>query len=247
MKGEVQAFLSALQFLTRMPAPAWAGWEDGRLDRAAKWFPWVGVLVGLNCGVVFWAASHVFNSGIAAAMALAAGALVTGALHEDGLADTADGLGGGRDRAHRLSIMKDSRIGTYGALALILTVALKLAALAQMQPVHALLVLVAAHTASRAMMPVLILVLPYARAPEDAKVPPLSPRADPWALALILAALGFAIIVGGIAGTLLCVGVASLVGWVLRCALGGWTGDGIGAVQQLSETAFLLGAIASWS
>ena len=155
MKREAQAFLSAAQFLTRLPMPGWAGWEDGRLDRAAKYFPWIGALIGALCGLVFWGASLVFDGGVAAALALLSGALITGALHEDGLADTADGIGGGGDRTRRLAIMKDSRTGAFGALALILIVALKLAALAPMAPLTGAATLIAAHTASRAAMPLL--------------------------------------------------------------------------------------------
>ena len=146
---QLQLFLCAVQFLTRVPTPALRGFESDWISRSARYFPLVGMLVGGVCAAVFWGAAQLWSGWLPALLAIAAGVLVTGAFHEDGLADTADGLGGGSTLAKRLTIMKDSRIGTYGALALGLVLALKAAALAELPAGLGAWALVAAHAGGR--------------------------------------------------------------------------------------------------
>lgn len=253
MKQEWLAFLSAVQFLTRLPIPD-PGWEEGRLDRAAKWFPLVGLVVGLLSALVLWLSLHLWNDPrIAVTVTLGAGVLITGALHEDGLADTADGLGGGRDIPHRLQIMKDSSIGAYGALALILAMLLRFVVLLSLcgQVGVAIVAMIAAQTISRAAMLPIIWSLPYARNAGDAKVAPLTGSATLGGItaagivALVacspLVSQGWAVWNG-----LLFTGIACLVMQRLFTQnLGGWTGDTAGATQLVSEIAFLLG-VAVW-
>jgi adenosylcobinamide-GDP ribazoletransferase len=126
-------FLNALRFMTIVPVPlSDAAIEPDWLSRCAKYFPVVGIGIGLASAVVLLLAGRVWGPVVGSLLAVTASIVVTGALHEDGLADTADGLGGGASVEKRLAIMKDSRIGTYGALALVLSLSLRVTALADM-------------------------------------------------------------------------------------------------------------------
>jgi len=269
MKQEWLAFLSAVQFLTRLPVPD-PGWEEGRLDRAAKWFPLVGALVGLVSGGTFFLFLFLgLKFPLSMLLAILIGILVTGALHEDGLADTADGLGGGQTRERRLAIMKDSSIGTYGALALIFILVFRMGLYPDTRPIKiqygigsefsirnltVLLAFVAAHTASRGAMLIVLWSLLYARDEDSAKVPPLTEPAS-WFSALIaigtvaLASIPVGFILGGgaIAIALITTLIAVLcLRMVFRAKLGGWTGDTAGATQQICEVTFLVG-LTAWT
>jgi len=142
--GEIDAFLHALRFMTVLPIRSGETLDADWLTRASKYFPAAGIVVGLAAALVFAIASRYWPGFVPAVLAVATSALLTGALHEDGLADTADGFGGGRSREARLAIMKDSRIGTYGMLALAFSVALRIAAIALMTPSFAWAALIAA-------------------------------------------------------------------------------------------------------
>ena len=253
MKREWLVFLSAVQFLTRLPLPD-PGWEDGRLDRAVKWFPLVGVVVGAVAAVATVLAALVLPVPLIVLIAMGVAVLVTGALHEDGLADTADGLGGGRDIPHRLKIMKDSSIGTYGALALIFAFGFRYAFYSEIAPdlIVFTACLFAAHTFSRLAMTGLVWSLPYARDEATAKVAPLSGDATlrdriVAALTGVVVLVPTVVVVGtgpialGIALTVATFfGLRALYARKLR----GWTGDTAGATQVITEIAFLLGVVA---
>ena len=164
---QARLFLCALQFLTRLPTPSLEGFEADWIARSAPWYPVVGWIVGAISAGALLLASHLWLGLPAAAIALAVGFVVTGGFHEDGLADTADGLGGGQTPERRLEIMKDSRIGSYGVLALWGVLTIKVAALAMMAPMQAALALVLAHGAARAFAVVVMASLPYAGDPLD--------------------------------------------------------------------------------
>ena len=248
---ELRLFFVALQFLTRVPVPRWVGWEPDWLNRSARWFPLVGLLVGAVTGAVLWAASAVFPPAVAVGLSIGAGVLLTGGFHEDGLADTADALGGAVSRERALEIMKDSRIGTYGALALIVVLGLKAAVLAAMLPALALPALLLAHTASRAAAVVLIRVLPYAGDIAHAKAKPLAQRVSGTGVVVALATVvgvgallaacvpphGLRVVTGLV---MLAIGTVWSIRW-LRRRLGGYTGDTLGATQQVTELLVLLG------
>jgi adenosylcobinamide-GDP ribazoletransferase len=233
----------ALAFLTRLPVPL-DDVEDTALGRAARGFPVVGLIVGLSGGLVYAVADILaLPVSVSALLAVGAMVLITGGLHEDGLADTADGVGGGRDREQALAIMRDSRIGSYGVIALLFALSLRvtcLAALAEADMV--MLALVAAAAGSRAVLPVVMFYVPPARTDglSHAAGPPVR-RAMVEAAVLggALGVIGLGIL-GGILGALL-VGLAAwgLVGF-LAGRLGGQTGDVLGAVQQTAEIVILL-------
>ena len=246
---QLRLFLCAVQFLTRLPTPALSGFEPDWISRSARYFPLVGLLVGGACASVFWASSLIWTGWLPALLALATGVLVTGAFHEDGLADTADGLGGGTTVARRLTIMKDSRIGTYGALALGLTLAIKAAALATLPAGLGAWTLVAAHAGGRGASVLTMRALAYVRDVDGGKWKPAPSDLGFWEVlaALTFAALPLALSPAGVvfqgllAGALL----ALVLVLVARRLLGGYTGDVLGAIEQVFELGFTLGVAAA--
>jgi adenosylcobinamide-GDP ribazoletransferase len=247
---QARLLVCAMQFLTRLPTPRLAGFEPDWITRAARYYPLAGQLVGLLIAVVWLVASRFWPGLPAAVLAVAAGVAITGGFHEDGLADTADGLGGGQDPARRLAVMKDSRIGGYGALALILALAARCALLAGLSPGAGALALVAAHGAARAAASVAMAALPYAGDIDAAKVKPAARRVT-WPEAAVAAALGgWPLLLLGPAKALLALVLiataASAIALSARRLIGGITGDILGAVEQLAEVAALMGAAAAF-
>ena len=240
-------FLLATAVLTRLPVSP-SQTADTTVAEAGWAFPAVGAGIGMIAGITLFAASMFgFGAPAAALLALVATTLLTGALHEDGLADTADGFGGGRDRESKLEIMRDSRSGAYGVLALIFSVGLRVAALVAIgSPIEAGLALIAAHAASRAGLPFIMRWLVPARGDGlGAMAGTPGPVAMLVALAIgILVSLGMlgpirgavAIVVAGVA----MVATAALA----RRQIGGYTGDVLGAIQQIGEITMLLIAAA---
>lgn len=246
-RAERDLFLAAAGFLTRLPLAEPPGWQPDRLARASRYFPAVGALVGLAGGLVWWLAGLALPPAAAAGLALAAMLWLTGALHEDGLADAADGLIGGQDREARLAIMRDSRLGTFGVLALVLSVALRAAALAAIgDTVFAALALVAAHAASRAALPTAMRILVPARADglgAGAGKPSLAAAVFAAAIgvAVALSALGPA---RGLVAVALAAAAVAATGMLAQRRIGGYTGDVLGALQQIGEIVMLLAAAA---
>jgi adenosylcobinamide-GDP ribazoletransferase len=245
--GFFAGFSAAIGFLTRIPTgtPAEQGW---RLADAAWAFPLVGAGIGVVAGLAYFTAELLgLGDGPAALLAVLAGVCVTGALHEDGLADSADGLIGGADRQSRLAIMRDSRHGTYGVLAVVLSVALRAAALAQTgEAVYAGLALIAANAASRALLPAAMRVLRPARADglgAEAGRPRLAPVIAALAIgvAVSLAALGPGLGLSAFAASAVAVAAAAKLA---HRRIGGYTGDVLGALQQIAEIVMLLAAAA---
>lgn len=256
----VRRFLLALQFFTRVPVTgrlaAWVGFSPAMLRASAAHFPGVGWLVGaVGAGVFLLAQSGLPGAAGAVAAALLstiATVLLTGAFHEDGLADMADGLGGSSDRARALQIMKDSRIGAFGALALVLALGLKIALLATLAGQGATNVaaaLLAAHVMSRLAPLFLIRCLPYVG--DEGAASKSKPLADAigagpllvgilYALPAILLLLLAQPLAHAVAALVACVLAASYMAWLLARRLQGFTGDGLGATQQLCELAIYL-------
>ncbi len=248
MAEEAALALVAIQFLTRLPVPAGV-YAPARMAASPRWYPAAGALVGGIAALVWGAAAAVFPPLLAALLTTAASVLVTGALHEDGLADTCDGLGGATpERA--LAIMRDSRIGTYGVLGLGFVLGAKVLALAALPAAAVPLVLVAGHVASRTSMVLVLATGRYARA--EGAASPVAGGVGPGGLALALGCGVVALlalvpvltspaVAGGLAGLVLA--HALLRGWVGR-RLGGYTGDTLGAVQQTGEAGLYLGVLA---
>jgi len=253
----VRLFLVALQFLTRLPVrlirfePAW-------LNDCVRHFPLVGALVGAVGAAVLVGAVQLWPAWVAALLALAATVALTGGFHEDGLADTFDALGGAVSREKALSIMKDSRIGSYGALALGLSLLLRaalLAVLATRPLMGAIAALIVSHSLARTAAVGVMVSLPYGGDVEHAKAKPLALAVAPRNFGIALAwcgLLGLALAAAGVqplrwvAALAAAAAVALLMRHWLRSRLGGYTGDGLGATEQLAEIAVLLAFTASF-
>lgn len=237
----------AIGFLTRVPVPFGPG-EAPRLTAAAPWFPVVGVGVGGLAGGVLALTALLPGagpSGVAAALGLAAGVVATGALHEDGLADTADGLGVLGDRERRLAVMRDSRIGTFGAVALLVWLLVGWSALRPLATGDAALALVAAGAVSR--WAILVHALLGRPARPDGAIHALRVGPSAALAATVLAGGAAGVALGPVAGVAaLAVGavVAGLVAAAMRRAVGGITGDTCGATAALVQVAVLVVALA---
>jgi adenosylcobinamide-GDP ribazoletransferase len=245
--GFFAGFLAATAFFTRLPVgPRPAG--DWRLADSAWAFPLVGAGIGGAAAFAFLLAQLIgLASWPAALLSVLAGIGLTGALHEDGLADTADGFCGGCDREEKLAILRDSRQGTYGVLAIVLSVLLRAAALAGIgDPIHAGLALIAAHAASRAALPAAMMRLTPAR-PDGLGATAGTPRAG-GAIAAALIAVGIALAaLGPVRGAVaLCLAgvIVFAMAKLARRQIGGYTGDVLGAFQQVAEIVILLAASA---
>lgn len=246
---EVAVFALAVQFLTRLPLPRDPGYTPARLAATPRWYSAVGLLVGGIAGLAYWLCALVFPPVLAALLSTALGLLVTGCFHEDGFADCCDGLGGGTTPERALQIMRDSRLGTYGAAGLGLMLAAKVMTLGALPTALVPLALVAGHAASRASAVTVIATSSYIRAHGTGK--PLAHGVGPGGHALALGIAGAALLglgvmvhwtaLGGFAGLVL--GHLAMRSRFER-RLGGYTGDCLGAVQQASEIGFYLGLLA---
>lgn len=245
MIREWRLFLVAVQFLTRIPTPRVESLPADWLARSGKYFPLVGAITGGFSAVALLAAHLVWPSGpLPALIAVGAGLVLTGALHEDGLADAADGFGGGRSPEQRLAIMKDPRLGTYGALALGFALAVKTAALSMLPVQLAAAGLVCAHVGARAAAVWTMSFLPYAADPTASKVAAPHRALRFWELGLTLAfALAPVLLLIPPAG-LACAAAAAITALLVARGsakrIGGHTGDVLGAVEQAYELIFLL-------
>jgi adenosylcobinamide-GDP ribazoletransferase len=244
MRAELRAMLAAVAFLTRIPVAVTLDGSD--VTRAGPYFPLVGAGLGAVAGLAALGLSHIVPSLLAATLAVALLVLLTGALHFDALADTADAAGGWT-REQALEIMRDHRIGTYGTLALVLAVAVRVLAIgALLDQGHVVADLVAAGALARAVPVVIASALPYAR-PAGGLGAPFSQGS--WSRAV--AAAGLAVLVAfAVAGsTALWLGLAAAAVGVVAAVvgrrwLGGVTGDTLGASAELAELAALVVAVA---
>jgi adenosylcobinamide-GDP ribazoletransferase len=245
MKNQIRYFLLALGFFTRLPIPASPDFNEAELNHAAKYFPLVGVLIGGLTAVVFLLCNQILPTESAIILSMISSILLTGCFHEDGLADTCDGLGGGWTQEQTLSIMHDSRLGSYGATALVLALLLKYQSLSHIPLIWLPWCLIAAHSLSRFAAILIMVTQDYVRVEGKAK-----PMASQLTSTELLTASLFVIPVLGLnpGATLYGIIPVTLV-WLyfsakLKKRLGGYTGDCLGAMQQLTELAFYLGVTA---
>ncbi|MGL4424374.1 MAG: adenosylcobinamide-GDP ribazoletransferase [Gemmataceae bacterium] len=240
------SFLTAVMFLTQLPVGRWVRYAPEELARSTVFFPIVGTLVGLLAAGAAGLALQIFPPAIAALAALTASILITCAFHEDGLADGADGLGGGWEREQILRIMHDSRIGTYGAVALWLILMLKFQALSGLFTpswAEGAAALIVAHTLARGSSLVLIwkydYVHPEGGAPKPFAATVTTPRLI-IGLGYCVIVIGFCTLWSGLVVLGGCLVVVLLLGVYFRRRLGGITGDLLGTANQLVETAVYL-------
>ncbi|KQB05137.1 adenosylcobinamide-GDP ribazoletransferase [Vibrio metoecus] len=240
LRYQLELFLLALSFFSRIPVPVKLPYSSERMNQAGRYFALVGLVLGAICALVYSLATQLFSTNISVFLTIVLSLLLTGAFHEDGLADMADGIGGGMTAERRLEIMKDSRIGTYGASALMMTLLGKYLLLTELADLTSLVpVWLLAYTLSRAVAASLIHNTPYVSDPDSSKSKPLAQQQSGTDLAILgLTALT----------TLVCfswqlIGVMIAVSLIFRQVfrqwlmkrLGGFSGDCLGGAQQLME------------
>jgi adenosylcobinamide-GDP ribazoletransferase len=250
MKKEWRIFMSAIMFLTRLPVPHTIDHSAEYLRQAPRYFPVVGWITGACSSLAFLLFSRYISTDTGILAAMITGILVTGAFHEDGFADVCDGFGGGWTREKILLIMKDSRIGAYGAIGLIAILGSKYLLLKELPIRYFVGLVIAAHTLSR-LMPVLVMQAgAYAADPDQSKAKPLAgPSLSPSgvAVAIALTLVPFALLP---LQSLLVIIPALFAAYALyryfRKWIGGYTGDCLGAIQQVTEIVIYLGFILIW-
>jgi adenosylcobinamide-GDP ribazoletransferase len=252
---QLRLFFIALQFFTRLPIPRWVGFDAAWLHHASRYFPLVGMVVAAIAAAVYAAAAWIFPTPVAVLLSTAASIYATGAFHEDGFADMCDGFGGGMTRERVLEIMKDSRIGAYGAIGTICLLALKCTALSLLPPSMAIAALLLAHPLSRLAATSLIWRMEYARAEGKAKPMAQEMSGAEFVIASVCAALP-AVLLGWqgwmswpamVAAALAALCAAVWLGRKFARRIGGYTGDCLGAVQQVAEVLIYLCVLASLS
>jgi adenosylcobinamide-GDP ribazoletransferase len=248
----IRQFAAAIAFLTRVPVPSRMVFGAKEIGRSARWFPLIGLMIGGCLVASLKLFTLVFPPLLTAFLIAAIDALLTGSLHLDGLADTADGFGGGRTREDVLRIMRDHVIGSYGAVALVLVIAVKATALAVMIDQHR-------AVAWLALMPMLgrwsVVLLsatqPYARRSDQDGAPPGGSVSDFVGRVELIVASATALpiaflLVGwrGLTAALLVLAASGMWGWYCRRRIGGITGDTLGASVEISEALVLLAGLA---
>ena len=249
---QLRLFFIALQFFTRIPIPRWVGFDPAWLHQASRYFPAVGWVVALVTAAVYALATLLWPPAVAVVLSTVAGIWLTGAFHEDGFADVCDGFGGGMTAERVLEIMKDSRVGAYGAIGIMLMLLCKITLLLSLPASYVIPALFIAHPLSRLASCSLIWCLDYARL--EGKAKPLAQHMSnaEWLIGIVTVALPVAGILyfSVIPLTSFFSGLSLLIlasWWLARLfvrRIGGYTGDCLGTVQQLSEVAFYLGLLA---
>ncbi|MDH4127504.1 MAG: adenosylcobinamide-GDP ribazoletransferase [Spirochaetota bacterium] len=249
-KHQVNTFFAALTFLTRIPSPSWVKYSEEYFKNASIYFPLVGWIVGAIGALFYFGASYLFPKSISLIISMIATILTTGAFHEDGFADFCDGFGGGYSKEQILTIMKDSRLGTYGAIGIISILGFKYLSLNEIEHNFIPIALISAHSLSRFMCLSIIYKmnnisdLVKSITNQDSKSKPLTGKVNLSQLivAFIFSILplilfwDFLIFLIIIPVTL----VTAYFGYYFYKKLDGYTGDCLGAVQQVSEITFYI-------
>lgn len=247
MKKEIRIFFTALMFFTRIPCPSYTDHDPEYLNRSAKYFTLVGIIVGSISALVFYLSQWIFPLEIALLLSFVASILTTGAFHEDGFADVCDGFGGGWTKEKILDIMKDSRVGTYGLVGLILLMALKFTALHSIALPLILPTIISAHAISRLNSVSLIYTDEYAREDLLSKAKPLATK---MSTADFLIACFFGLVplvlmnnVYVFLSILPLISIKLYLSKYFKKWIGGYTGDCLGTVQQVSEVIYYLSVL----
>lgn len=250
MKKEIQIFFTALMFYTRIPCPRWVTHDAEYLNKATRYFPLIGWIVGGAAALVFYGTEKLFTIPVAIIMSMVTGIFITGAFHEDGFADVCDGFGGGWTKEKILTIMKDSRTGAYGVIGIVSILLMKYTLLLSANTNELWMILPAAHSISR-LCPVLILATSkYVRENDDAKAKPLAKSITgkeiiPAVIFGVLPLILFLDIKIMLALMLPLMGTLYLRSYFHKW-VGGYTGDCLGATQQATEILFYLSVVAVW-
>lgn len=245
---ELNTLLGAIRFFTRIPVSDRIPHSDALLNHAARYFPAVGLLVGLISAIAFGVALMAFPKSVSILIAMVASIYLTGAFHEDGLTDMTDGLGGGWDKLRILEIMKDSRVGSYGVIAIALVLAVKFACLNETPTALVPALFITGHAFSRYCSVLIMAGMKYVREDTLSKSKPLATQLTKNAIVVAtlfgLTPLLWLPLDAMLTGIFFALTLTVWLGRKLQKWLGGYTGDCLGAVQQLSEVAFYLGVLA---
>ncbi|MFC2097239.1 adenosylcobinamide-GDP ribazoletransferase [Bacteroidota bacterium] len=244
MKNEFKIFLTALMFYTRIPVPENTGYSEKNLNKASRYFPLIGIIVGGTGALVFWGTNYLFSVQISILMSMGIMILLTGAFHEDALSDFCDGFGGGFSKDKILSIMKDSHIGTYGAIGLIILLLSKFFLLSEFNPANIPLILIVAHAHSRIYPVILIYTSKYVREGDDSKSKSVGKKQSISSLfiAIIFGCMPLLLIETIVIPFLLIANVLIFIffRYYIHKKIGGYTGDVLGTLQQFTEIGFYL-------
>lgn len=254
MIHELRLFLTAVLFYTRIPCPAWVGHGTEQMRQSRKYFPMIGGLVGAIILAVYFSSTLVFPRNISLILSMAAGIITTGAFHEDGFADVCDGFGGGWTREQILTIMKDSRVGTFGVVGIGLLLSLKYMILLEISTLSQSLIwsaLLSGQVISRLLASMAAETQVYVRDEASSKAGAASSSRIGWAglipgivfTILIFCFLPSYWLILAVLPTYL---TKILMSWFFNKWIGGYTGDCLGAIQQVSEVVFYLGLYAIW-
>ncbi len=247
MRKQLHIFLNAIMFYTRIPVPRNLPYSDEILNRSTRYFPLIGWIVGGIGAAVFYGLQFVLPAELAILLSMLATVFVTGAFHEDGFADFCDGFGGGYTRERILTIMKDSRIGTYGSIGLVGILTAKFMSLHAIAPENIPLVLLSGHAVSRLMPILVIYTTEYSREDATSKTKPIGKKGKGFDFLLALF-FGIALLIFiPLSFTLAIIPVLLVTTFIFRryvtLKIEGYTGDCLGALQQIAEVEFYLGFV----
>lgn len=253
MKTEIRVFFTALMFYTRIPCPSWVDHSDEYINKATRYFPLIGWIVGGTISLMIYSLHFILPNSICIILALMVGVLLTGAFHEDGFADVCDGFGGGWTKEQILNIMKDSRVGTYAVVGLLLLFLLKITVLMELLGLDLLFglkAIILAHVLSRWSAATIIFTHTYSREDQSSKIKPIAKKLSlanlligalwlipiffwfqtPWVLLVLIPVYGIKIYLAGYFDK-----------WI-----DGYTGDCLGATQQINEVLTLIFCLGLW-
>jgi len=246
IRRELNLLLLALGFLTRIPVNMQLDYNAKTLNASSRYFTVIGLLLGLCMSLAYVASSQIFPVSVAVLFVLISNLLLTGCFHQDGLADMADGFGGAFERQRKLDIMKDSRLGTYGSCALIVILAMHYVLLLELEAV--VVSILVAQAVSRCLAASIIYNTPYAADPDASKAKPLSQAMSDTDLLVLLGCAAAMLLLLPLQVALSIVLVLLLFRYLFKryiiSQIGGYTGDCLGASQQLSETCIYLTLLA---
>lgn len=257
IKEEIKIFFTSLMFYTRIPCPKYVDHSEEYLNKATRYFPLVGIIVGVISFIFYWISNQIFNVQISVIISIASGILVTGAFHEDGFADTFDGFGGGWTKEKILEIMKDSRVGVYGVISIVILLFLKIFSFTslvliiqsnfdQTSELIIFMIFITYHSISRLTAINIVFTSDYSRADELGKSKPVAKNntfteifiSYLWGLIPLLGLTYFSALYLLVVFPLLFLFIYS--SRYFKKYIGGYTGDCLGAVEQLSELTCLL-------
>lgn len=255
IKLEIVYLLTAIMFFTRIPIPFQLPYSEAIMNQSQKYYAWVGLLVGLINAALFYIFHLLFGTAIAVVLMMGLSVLLTGAFHEDGFADSCDGFGGGYGKERILTIMKDSRMGAYGTIGIVLLLLAKYTSIVQLmdqsQMSFTVAAIIMAHSLSRFVSGTTLYTHQYVRDIDSSKVKPMAAIPLPWHTMLIgIVAISLVGCVSGYGWLLLSIIPAYIAKMALSAyfkkQIGGYTGDCLGAIQQVSELVIYLSSIVIW-